>query len=157
MLRIKDENEFLECFRPMEREEVQIPSDMLFPLLIRDYVAWMEPSGHRTFLVFEELNRGQAKGIVFRRAQGAGAPGEIPASMCDFCHSVRGGGRVGLLTAIVSPNKRIGVQACRDLSCKEHLRKPNPSPNDMRESFSTDDKERRILERMRDFARKHLF
>lgn len=153
MLRISSVEEMKQSFRPIDQEEVQFPAEMTFPLLVRDYLAWVEPSGHRTYLVFADPAGQKARGIVFRRGHQSA---DSPAVMCDWCHSVRGRGTVGLLTATVSPTHRIGLNLCRDLSCKEKLDKP-PSANDVFESIPADDKKRRLVERMSVFARRNLF
>jgi hypothetical protein len=120
---------------------------------VRDYLAWVEPSGHRTYLVFADPAANKARGIVFRRGHQSA---DSPAAMCDWCHSVRGRGAVGLLTATVSPTNRIGLNLCRDLSCKDKLEK-TPGVNDLFESIPPDDKKRRLVERMSEFARRNLF
>lgn len=153
MLRIANEEEFLEAFRPIDRDHVRLPPEMTFPLIVRNYMAWVEPSGHRTFLVFEEASKRSPRGIVFNRPH---ASADQPAAMCDWCHSVRGRGAVGLLTATVSPHRRIGLTLCRDLTCKEKI-EGIPSANDLRESMPTDMKMRRLVEQMSEFARRNLF
>lgn len=141
----------MQTFRPIDQDEVQLPSEMTFPLLVRDYLAWVEPSGHRTYLVFAD--GAKARGIVFRRSHQSA---DAPAAMCDWCHSVRGRGAVGLLTATVSKTNRIGLTLCRDLSCKEKLEKP-PGVNDVFESVDVGEKKQRLVERMSHFARRNLF
>jgi FBP C-terminal treble-clef zinc-finger len=153
MLRIGTEEEMKEAFRPIDQDEVQFPSDMLFPLLVRDYLSWVEPSGHRAYLVFADPAKGAPRGIVFKRNH---TSADAPPAMCDWCHSVRGKGAVGLLTATVSPNRRIGLTLCRDLNCKEKI-DSIPGVNDLRESVSHEEKKQQIVERMSNFARRNLF
>lgn len=153
MIRIANEEEMKQAFRPIDQGDVQLPSELLFPLLVRDYLAWVEPSGHRAFLVFADPAKNSPRGIVFKRGHQSA---DAPPVMCDWCHSVRGKGAVGLLTVTVSPHHRIGLNLCRDLSCKEKLEKP-PGANDLFESIPPDDKKRRLVERMSDFARRNLF
>jgi hypothetical protein len=153
MLRIATEEEMKQTFRPIDQDEVQFPAEMTFPLLVRDYLAWVEPSGHRAFLVFADPASHKARGIVFKRGHQSA---DAPAAMCDWCHSVRGKGAVGLLTATVSKTNRIGLTLCRDLSCKDKLEKP-PGANDVFETYPPEDKKARLLERMSTFARRNLF
>lgn len=153
MLRIASLEEMKQSFRPIDQGVVQFPPDMVFPLLVRDYLSWLEPSGHRAFLVFADPAKNSPRGIVFKRSHQSA---DSPATMCDWCHSVRGRGAVGLLTVTVSPSHRIGLNLCRDLSCKEKLEKA-PGVNDLFESIPADDKKRRLIERMSDFARRNLF
>ena len=153
MILIKDENELLETFRDFERAEVQVPAGLKFPLVLRDHLSWPEPSGHRTYLVVHDPNRKQPYGIVFKRSSGTT---EMPAMMCEWCHSVRAGNSIDLLTATVTPRRRIGAYLCRSLDCRERL-KETPHVSDIRESLPADQKLARIQERMLDFANQHLF
>lgn len=153
MLRIGTAEEMKDAFRAIDQAEVQFPSTMQFPLLVRDYLSWIEPSGHRAYLVYADPAKNSPRGIVFKRNH---STADSPAAMCDWCHAVRGRGAVGLLTTSVSPKNRIGLTLCRDLDCKEHLEKP-PGVNDLRESVSLDEKKRQIVERMSNFARRNLF
>jgi hypothetical protein len=154
MIRITDENQLLDTFRALDREHVQLPSHGLeFPLALRDYVSWTEPSGHRAFLVFNDPANGMPKGIVFTRSRGLS---DVPASMCEWCHSVRGGNLVALLTAASAKNRRVGVNVCADLDCKHQLEE-TPGVNDLRESLEPHEKRRRLLERIARFAQRNLF
>jgi len=151
MFRISSENELLSSFRAIDLDEVQIPADFHFPLAIKDYLSWIEPSGHRVYLVLEDTIDGGVKGIVFQRTHGGP---DAPASMCQWCHSVRTGGGVALLTATAGPKRRIGLHLCSDLACKEHLL---PGVQDFQESLSVSERKQRLFQRMREFAKRHLF
>lgn len=152
-MRIGTEEEMKQAFRPIDQYEVQLPTELTFPLLVKDYLSWVEPSGHRTYLVFADPNKNSPRGIVFKRSHQSA---DSPATMCDWCHSVRGRGAVGLLTCSVSPTHRIGLNLCRDLSCKDKLEK-TPGASDIFESIPPEDKKRRLVQRMSDFARRNLF
>jgi hypothetical protein len=104
-------------------------------------------------LLFNDPKSNTLTGITFRRTH---STADAPAGMCDWCHSVRGGDSVGLMTVQVDKSKTIGLMLCRDLSCREKVT-GKPDRNDIRESLSVDQKQRRILERMSEFARKNLF
>jgi hypothetical protein len=152
MIRIENEKQLLESFRPLERDEVILPFGIEFPLVVRDYHAWVEPSGHRVFLVFSDAPRRPPLGIVFRRDQG----GAQAARMCEFCHSVRSGDGVTLLTASASANRRVGIQLCRDLNCKDRLEQ-EPGTSDFPRNAHPREQLRRIVSRMSEFARRQLF
>lgn len=153
MIRITSENELLDAFRPFERAEVELPRDLGFPMGIKDYLAWTEGAGVRVYLVFEEPSTGKALGVVFRGDQ----PGGDSTSMCEWCHSVRAGDGVKLLTAQAASNRRVGISLCRDLSCKEKAQ-GEPGPDDMPQGPTTArERTRRILARMAVFARRNLF
>lgn len=154
MFKIDTEEAFRELFRPIDQEEVTLPDDFVFPLLIRGTLAWLEPGGIRTYLVFEDLEKKAPRGIVFHRKTSGS---DVPASMCDFCHSIRGGSAVGMLTANVSKKTKVGVNACKDLSCQAYLESTVPGKNDMRETYRPDQKRHFLLERIGEFARRNLF
>jgi hypothetical protein len=143
MFRIGSESELLAAFRPLEREEVELP-DHSYPLLVRNALSWTSPAGHRTYLVFSSGLGSRPLGIVFRRG---GSPGSrdgragAPPALCEFCKCMKGGGEVSLLTATVSDKRRVGLLACSDLSC---LEREDANP-------------RQIVRRMEEFARRTLF
>ncbi len=59
MIRILSEQQLLSAFREFDQPQVQIPSNLKFPLGLKDYLSWIEPSGHRVYLVFPDSNSGQ--------------------------------------------------------------------------------------------------
>lgn len=132
---------------------MQIPATITFPLALQDYVAWTEPSGHRVYLVFEEIQSGNPMGVVFQRTKGAA---ETPASMCQWCHAVRAGSAVSLMTTDAGPNRRVGLYLCTNLNCKQNALAP-PGVHDFAERVNGRDKVERIVRRMNDFAKHNLF
>src|SRR5688572_26130790 len=104
MIRIQSENELLDSFRLIDRDQVELPVDMRFPLLVKNYLAWPEASGARVFLVFEDPSSRKPFGIVFRQEQASFGQA---ACMCEWCHSVRSGNGVGLLTATSNDSTRV--------------------------------------------------
>lgn len=153
MIRIASEKELLESFRLIDRAEVELPGNGRFPMVIRDYLAWSEPSGNRLFLVLADRERQLPLGIVFRRDQSGGSG---PARMCEWCHAVRSGDGVTLLTAASSSHRRVGLNLCRDLSCKDRLEEA-PGVDDLPRLLSDQERLRRILRRMSAFARQNLY
>jgi hypothetical protein len=153
MIKIADENQLLSSFRTLDRDEVQIPSGLKFPLAVRDYFKWIEPSGHRVYLVFPDQETGTPTGLVFQRTK---VSPENPAAMCQWCHAVRSGSGVSLLTVAASRNRRVGVYLCSDLECREHALS-TPGIHDFNEGLSGAEKVYRILRRMTDFTRGNLF
>lgn len=152
MIRIANEAELLDSFREVDRPEVELPRELAFPLGLKDYLAWVEPAGCRVFLVYEDPDSRKAFGIVFRRDQGGGGA----AGMCEWCHSVRSGDGVGLLTASASANRRVGISLCRDLSCREKAESA-PGVDDLPQSPNARERVRGITRRMASFARQSLF
>jgi hypothetical protein len=154
MIRIASEKDLFDSFRPLDQGEVALPENLDFPLDLKDYLAWTEPSGHRVFLLFTTPGRKAPLGIVFKRDSSAGS--SMPASMCEWCHSVRAGDGVTLLTATASSRRTVGIYLCRDLSCKNKS-ETAPSPDDLPQSTSGNDRVRRIVQRMSEFATRNIF
>jgi hypothetical protein len=153
MFKIESADELRECFRPLDRGEVELSPSLRFPLIVRDYLAWTEPSGHRVYLVFSEETRRPPLGIVFRRDQDSTG---APPSMCEFCHSVRSGNGVSLLTAAASDRRRVGIPLCRNLECHEKV-EGLPGADDLPGTPRGRELARRILARMGGFVRQNLF
>lgn len=151
MIRIQSEEQLKSVFREIDRDQLHIPPEMHFPFLLRDYVAWMEPSGHRTYLLFNDADK--PLGVTFKRVQQSA---DAPAMMCEWCHSVRSGGRVGMLSVDISKNRRIGMHLCRDLSCRDKII-GLPQANDLPTRMSRQEKINRLIERMSSFLHGNLF
>ena len=64
------------------------------------------------------VGRGAPTGLVFDANPGGDG---TTAHMCDWCHFTGTGNQVGLLTAELNSRKRLGVNVCRDLSCKDKV------------------------------------
>jgi hypothetical protein len=118
MFRIETEKDLLHAFRPRDREKVELPKDMRFPLFVRDYLSWVEPAGTRVFLVCPSPQGKRPMGIAFRRDSHGGSS---PSQMCDWCHSYGSSHDIGLLTTDVNSKRRVGVNLCLDLRCKDKL------------------------------------
>ena len=149
---IKSEKELLETFRQIDREEVIFSKELSYPLRLEDYFTWIEPSGNRVYLIKESTSSNLPFGIVFRRDQSTGGP----SAMCEWCHAVRSGSDVSLLTATSSSQRRVGIYLCRDLSCKEKA-VHTPNPDDVPRFNTAGERIQAIMKRMDLFAKKYLF
>ena len=152
MSRLRDAAHVLECFRAIDLDDVYVPPDLSFPLTVRDYVAWPEPSGARVSLVFEEPISQQLIGVVFRRGR---TPPDAPAAMCQWCHAVRVGGAVTMMTASIDRDRRVGLYLCASLNCRENAL-TTPVVHDTPESIPPADRVKCILVRMSAFVRRSL-
>ena len=146
MFIIKTERDLLNAFRPRDRGAFEPPVGAAFPIAVRDYRAWVDPSGVRAFLVFQDPASGRPLGIVFRREV---AGDESGSRMCDWCHNF--GAEVGLLTADRSSRRRVGVGVCRDLRCADRIEQAAELAG-----RSSRLARQRLLERMVKFAREGL-
>ncbi len=119
MFLVQTEKDLLHAFRPRDREKVELPEGIKFPLFVRDYFTWVEPAGTRVFLVMPSPGGKRPMGIAFRRdSQGGGG---VASHMCDWCHSYGPTNEIGMLTTDVNSKRRVGVNLCLDLRCKEKL------------------------------------
>ena len=146
MFLIKTERELLNAFRFRDRSAFELPAGVAFPMAVRDYRAWVDPSGARAFLVFQDPASGRPLGIVFRRDVAADEAG---SRMCDWCHNF--GADVGLLTADRSSRRRVGVGVCRDLRCADRIEEAADLAG-----RSSKLARQRLVERMVRFAREGL-
>lgn len=148
MFRIETEKELQQAFRPRDRRTLELPEGMRFPLFVRDYLSWTEPTGTRVFLLMPSPgNERKPVGIAFRRdAQGGGG-----MSMCDWCHTPGAAQGVGMLTTDVNSKRRVGVHVCLDLGCQERLEtESHLSGRHPREAMKP------LMERMQRFTRDAL-
>jgi len=147
MLRVSNQDELQNLFRDFEKDQVILPSNMSFPLAVSDYLAWKEPSGHRTFLVVEDKVGDRPFGLIFERTKGT----ESVPMMCNWCHAVKPASDVALMTVAVDKRTRVGVYLCSDISCKDNILE-RPSIHDMRETLGKQEKLVRLQQKIQDFA-----
>jgi hypothetical protein len=152
MFLIQNEAELRGFFRELDQPEVILSEELKFPLKVRDYLHWLEPSQCRVYLVFKDPSFKAPLGLVFRRDQ---TMGPSVAAMCEWCHAVRSGNEIGILTATCDSKKRIGVSLCRDLSCAEKIRS-TPGTNDFAASSSVQVRMQKVIGKMASFSRREL-
>jgi len=149
MFRIDSEKDLLESFRPCDRGSVTSPENVTFPLFVRDYLTWTEPSGVRTYLVYAGAESpAKTLGIAFRSDQGRSAVSQH----CEWCKSFGGSGEIGLLTAEASERKRVGIHLCRSLNCQEKLESRSNLSGENSRMLA-----KKLLTEISAFARRHLF
>jgi hypothetical protein len=118
MFIVRSEQEFLAAFRPRDRQHVEVPSTVSFPQFVQDYLAWVDDSGVRSFVLFTAPGHKVPTGVAFRRDQSGGG---AAAGMCEWCHTHAPSDRVGLLTTEVNSKKRVGINLCLDLGCAQRV------------------------------------
>lgn len=112
MSTVLSEDDLVACFRAIDRGDVELSPDFVFPLAVDDVLAWAV--GPRAFLVFRDRPTARPRGIVFHRNGG-----HVPdaASMCEWCHAVRINGGVKLMSVSSDERHRVGLYLCHDLGC----------------------------------------
>lgn len=149
MFLIPSETDLVSAFRPRDRKALELPEGASFPMTVRDYLAWVEPTGVRVFLVFQDPASKRPLGIAFRR-DGAGGGGN-GGRMCDWCHSWGASQDIGLLTTARNSKRRVGVGLCMDLRCRDKIEQSADLAG-----RSAVEARKRVLERMVRFAREGL-
>jgi hypothetical protein len=145
------EEEVRRWFRKIDQRDVELPPDAPLPADLGEMFAWAV--GPRAFLVFRDRPERMRRGIVFFRNQSASP--SVPA-MCEWCHGVRDQGGVKLLSVRVDARRRVGLYLCSDLGCVAQAPEV-PGPDDLREGLDRDERSRRVLRRIADFAARRLF
>jgi hypothetical protein len=151
MTRSCSEPELLASFREIDRGDVELADDFRFPLAVDDALAWA--IGPRAYIVFRERPSAKLRGLVFHRNSGA-QPDAV--AMCEWCHAVRGHGGVKLMSVWADERRRLGLYLCSDLGCVSRAREL-PGTDDLRERVDADERARRALQRIADFAGRRLF
>jgi hypothetical protein len=151
MSTVTSESELRLCFREIDRGEVELPADLVFPFELDDVLAWA--LGPRAFLLFRDRPDARPRGIVFHRN-----PGAMPdvVALCEWCHAVRGNGAVKLMSVSTDDRRRIGLYLCSDLSCVSRAGEL-PGPDDLAERLDSQERKRRTLRRISEFASRRLF
>lgn len=152
MARTLTADELIAAFRPRDRREVELPTELRFPLALDPFVTWHV--GPRAFLVLPSQGEGERPpmGLVFHRD----ASGPAMPAMCEWCHATRGRGEVTLLSCEVTHRRYVGLYLCRDLGCGKRS-DDYPRPENFYERRTADERMAAILTRMRTFAKRHLF
>jgi hypothetical protein len=145
---VTDQTALLQCFRELDRADVD-HEGVAFPIAVDQVTTWA--NGPRAYLLFRDRPGGPPKGIVFHRNNSA-AP--TVATMCQWCHRVRGHGGVKLLSVRSSERQWVGQYLCSDLDC---LMQEVPGVDDLRESLDEEARNARTIERIRSFAARRLF
>jgi hypothetical protein len=145
------EPELLGCFREIDRPEVTLAPELTFPLPLGDALIWT--MGPRVFVVLRQRPNARPLGIVFHRNTG-GLPDV--AAMCEWCHAVRRNAGVTLMSVRADERRRVGLYLCRDIGCLARAHEL-PAPEDVNDRVDGDERARRTLRRMLDFATRRVF
>ena len=151
MSAVPSEAELRLLFRETDRDELELAPDLSFPLTVESARTWSV--GPRVFLVFRDRPGARLRGIVFHRNSGA-LPDVV--AMCEWCHAVRGHGRVKLLSCKTDDRRRLGIYLCNDLACVEPSGAPR-GPDDIPDGLDGAERARRALARAAELAARRLF
>lgn len=115
---ISSEQELLESFRPRDQKKLLVPDSFKFPLNVRSYLTWREPSGVYTYLIFKTPNWDLPRGVVFKRTSPSGDP---VGGLCNWCHAYGTSEEIGLLSVAMSSHVSNSYYLCQDLNCIEKI------------------------------------
>ena len=115
---VETEQDLIRAFRNGDQKKLILPDNLKFPLNVRSYFSWKEPSGVYTYLVFKMPNWDLPRGVVFKRTV---ATGESVGGLCSWCHSYGGSEDIGFLSVAMSSNVSVSYLLCQDLSCIEKI------------------------------------
>ncbi|WII71976.1 FBP domain-containing protein [Bdellovibrio sp. 22V] len=120
---IGSEEELIQSFRPRDQKKLVLPDNLKFPMNVRSYFAWKEPSGVYTYLVFKMPNWDLPRGVAFKRTAATG--GEGVGGLCSWCHAYGTSEDIGFLSVIMDPNVSNSYILCQDLRCIEKIEEAN--------------------------------
>lgn len=115
---IASEKELVESFRSRDQKKLILPDNLKFPLNVRSYLTWKEPSGVYTYLVFKMPNWDLPRGVAFKRTAASGEP---TGGLCNWCHAYGSTEDIGLLSVAMSATVSSSYLVCQDLSCIEKI------------------------------------
>nr|WP_295902344.1 FBP domain-containing protein [uncultured Bdellovibrio sp.] len=115
---IESEAELIHAFRPRDQKKLVLPEKLRFPLNVRSYFTWKEPSGVYTYLVFKMPNWDLPRGVAFKRSASTGEP---IGGLCSWCHAYGTSDEIGMLSVSMSSNVSSSYLICHDLSCIEKI------------------------------------
>ena len=115
---IASENELIQSFRLRDQKKLLLPENLRFPLNVRSYFTWKEPSGVYTYLVFKMPNWDAPRGVAFKRTP---ASGELTGGLCNWCHAYGSSEEIGMLSVAMSSTVSTSYFLCQDLRCIEKI------------------------------------
>ncbi|MDG0815151.1 FBP domain-containing protein [Bdellovibrio svalbardensis] len=115
---INSEEEFVQAFRTRDQNKLVLPEKLKFPLNVRSYFTWKEPSGVYTYLVFKAPNWDLPRGVAFKRTASTVEP---VGGLCGWCNSYGTSDDIGLLSVAMSANVSNSYLICQDLRCIEKI------------------------------------
>lgn len=115
---ISSENELIQSFRHRDQKKLLLPERLEFPLHVRSYFTWKEPSGIYTYLVFKLPNWDLPRGVAFKRTSGSGEP---TGGICNWCHAYGSSDEIGLMSVTMSAQVTNSYYLCHELGCIEKI------------------------------------
>lgn len=115
---IASEQELVESFRYRDQKKLMLPPDLEYPLQVRSYFTWQDPSRVYTYLVFKQPNWDRPRAVAFKQSSAGGEP---VGSLCNWCHSYGSSEEIGGLSLVLDSKTSASYLLCKDLSCIEKI------------------------------------
>ena len=115
---IESKDEFNQCFREKDQKKLILPMGLKFPLAVRSYFTWSEPSGVYTYLVFKKPNWDLPRGAVFKKVAQHGEP---VGGLCSWCNSYGSSEDIGMFSVAVNANTSFSYILCQGFRCVEKI------------------------------------
>lgn len=115
---VNSEEELINSFRLRDQKKLILPEKLKFPLSIRSYFTWKEPSGVYTYLIFKMPNWDLPRGVTFKRSHPSGEP---TGGLCNWCHAYGPSDEIGMMSVNMSSTVSLSYFLCLDLRCIEKI------------------------------------
>lgn len=115
---LESEADLVKTFRLRDQKKLILPDNLEFPLNIRSYFTWKEPSGVYTYLVFKNPNWDMPRGVAFKRTPPSAEP---TGGLCNWCHAYGTSDQIGLLSVTMNAEVSFSYFLCQDLTCIEKI------------------------------------
>lgn len=115
---ISSEQELILSFRNHDQKKLILPEKLKFPLNVRSYFTWKEPSGVYTYLVIRLPNWDTPRGVAFKRTPSTGEP---VGGLCSWCNAYGSSEDIGMMSVTMSSSVSVSYLICQDISCIEKL------------------------------------
>lgn len=116
---LSSKDDLVQSFRSKDQDKLVLPDDLKFPLRVRSYFTWKEPSGVYTYLVFKMPNWELPRGVAFKRTTSAGEP---TGGIYNWCHAYGSSEEIGMMSMVLSPKVLMSYFLCQDLRCIEKIK-----------------------------------
>lgn len=115
---IASEQELILSFSDRDQRKLIVPSNLRFPIPVRSYFTWRDPSNIYTYLIFKMPNWDQPRGVAFKRTASGTEP---TGGLCNWCHAYGPSDEIGLLSIAVNSKTSVAYFLCQDLRCIEKI------------------------------------
>ena len=115
---LASKEDLIRAFRLKDQAKLILPDNFRFPMNVRSYLTWKEPSGVYTYLVFQTPSWDLPRGVAFKKTSTGGEP---IGGLCSWCHAYGTSEDIGLMSVNMSPQVSTSYLICQDLRCIEKI------------------------------------